>query len=196
MQQRFYVRTYCHDIGQDLGCARTWSSSAGLVGQLLPRTCSELGRVAKDHRRASATPLALTLPEFRACGGDATKDHKELKREDRKREDFIGTKNNLFLPTPLFSCVLLWLIKNCAHWPRTLFQLGPHHGVTGLAIGVFDGVHLGLRPSCAASMGKSPHSPSSRIRRHHRPGPHASRLTTSNKRSPTCERRARSRSSP
>ena len=27
--------------------------------------------------------------------------------------------------------------------PVPLFQLGPHHGVTGLAIGVFDGVHLG-----------------------------------------------------
>jgi hypothetical protein len=60
-----------------------------------------LGRVAKDHRRASATPLAPHPPGgFAPAEEIATKDHKELKREDRKREDFIGTKNNLFSPNP------------------------------------------------------------------------------------------------
>ena len=55
----FYVRTYCHDIGARPRLRRaSGAAEPAQVGQLFARARAELGRAAKNHRRARAAALA------------------------------------------------------------------------------------------------------------------------------------------
>ncbi len=80
----FYVRTYCHDIGQDLGLRRApGAAQPHQVRQLLARARALLGCAAEDHRRARAAALdahpAGSLAPAPALNEIATKNTKVTK---------------------------------------------------------------------------------------------------------------------
>ncbi len=96
----------------------------------------------------------------------------------------------------MFLGPLLWLINPVLIGPVPITELKAHPGVTGLAIGVFDGVHLGHQAVVKSLAGRidaltfEPH-PLAVI------APDACRRVSppSSKRSPTCAPRAPSPSS-
>src|SRR5437879_481169 len=99
-------------------------------------------RFSKPRGKKSSSGC-LAFPKFRECG-------------ERKNDETRSTKTSL----PTFSCLVIWIFFVIRRWSfviclmeplRSISELSRLRGPIFLAIGVFDGVHLGHKAVISTS---------------------------------------------